>query len=429
MLRRRVSRNRRRERPARSVYLTIPGGDALEVYERNERNKTTLKHLGTVTGFNVPSGVAANDEMVLVTNSGNNTVSVVDPATMEITSVIKKGIGKRPVDVSFVQESDAAGRGRPAALYAVVANAGSDNVSIVDLVKGRGIKKIKVKDEPTDIFATVRWAGVKNSGDDSVSVINLDRAIPGRRVASRDRRLPPIPKVQHADTPAQTTAFEAVGWPTRHNDAALFVYTGNMTPFPTRQRDAGQGLGFSQITVIVARVQEQVLYRTGIYLDPNLVLFLLKMGVLTPVEYETSSGRLPTICAVPGIVATRSDGAGDTPATFSGGGITFNRNDDRLLWVAAKTAGKIFGGFGTLTALTFRLAQGPNFAKAIKKSGSADVDQPAGTFFANGISPRAAVPDTKAEDEDPFCRTLEAARSLQELRRAGHKPWAPFSIR
>ena len=202
-------------------------------------------------GFDLPSGVAANDEIVLVTNAGNNTVSVVDPDMLAITSVIKNGIGKRPMDVSIVQETEATARGHQGARYAVVANAGSDNISIVDLEKGLGIKKLKVQDEPTNIFATVRWAAVKNSGSDSVSIISLDRSIPGRRASSLGGQRPPVPKVQSIDTPQQTAGFDAVGWPTQANDAVLFIYTDNIPPFPPDAQNGARARPHYQGSVTV----------------------------------------------------------------------------------------------------------------------------------------------------------------------------------
>ncbi len=99
---------------------------------------------------------------VLVANSGDNTVSVVSPATYEEERTIPVGANPRSIAVS------------PTNAVAYVTNANSASVSVIDLTTRTVIDAIDVGDTPVGVgFAPDgRYAYVVNAGYGRVSVIN-----------------------------------------------------------------------------------------------------------------------------------------------------------------------------------------------------------------------------------------------------------------
>jgi YVTN family beta-propeller protein len=100
---------------------------------------------------------------VLVTNSGDDTVSVVSAATYEEEVRIPVGENPRGIAIS-----------PPPQAVAYVTNAGSDSVSVIELDTNTVIDTIDVGNTPVGVAFTPdgRRAYVVNAGQDRVSVIN-----------------------------------------------------------------------------------------------------------------------------------------------------------------------------------------------------------------------------------------------------------------
>jgi len=96
-----------------------------------------------VTTGSEPSALATDGDRLLVTNKGANTLSVVDPASGQVTSTFKVGLEPDGVAV--------APGGTDAKGLAVVANFGASTVSLVDLGTGRTTATIVVGSEPVAV--------------------------------------------------------------------------------------------------------------------------------------------------------------------------------------------------------------------------------------------------------------------------------------
>ena len=112
-----------------------------------------------------PSSVAITPDGAwgLVTNSGNDTVSVVDLAARAEMATIP--VGDHPYGVAIT----------PDGTWALVTNRADDTASVVDLATQTEVATIPVGDYPYGVAITPggAWALVTNRADDNVSVIDL----------------------------------------------------------------------------------------------------------------------------------------------------------------------------------------------------------------------------------------------------------------
>ncbi|MFJ1701792.1 IPT/TIG domain-containing protein [Streptomyces sp. NPDC088252] len=127
--------------------------------------------VATIPGLSAPLGVAVSRDTlrVYVTNSGANTVSVIDATTNTVTDTIPVGISPWGVAAS------------PDDLQVYVANNGSDTVSVIDATTNTVTDTIAVGHQPAGIAITPNNLDiyVANSGSNTVSVIqNLNQMAP-----------------------------------------------------------------------------------------------------------------------------------------------------------------------------------------------------------------------------------------------------------
>ncbi len=110
--------------------------------------------------FGASAALAQNK--VYVTNSNNNTVSVIDAATNTITATVP--VGSAPVAIALT----------PNNAFAYVANIVSDNVSVIDLATNTVTATVSVGDAPISVAITPdgAFAYVANLRSANVSVID-----------------------------------------------------------------------------------------------------------------------------------------------------------------------------------------------------------------------------------------------------------------
>ena len=118
------------------------------------------------TAGSAHSNTSSLDRTLIVTNWGDDTVSLVNIDTGEQLAVIS--VGNKPYDVKV----------GPAGRFAYVTNSGLSSLSVVDIQAVLEYSRIEVGRSPRDIalFGDGRRAVVANAGDDSISVVNLDNA-------------------------------------------------------------------------------------------------------------------------------------------------------------------------------------------------------------------------------------------------------------
>ncbi len=107
---------------------------------------------------------SSSHRTLIVTNWGDDTVSLVNVDSGEQFAVID--VGKNPYDVKV----------SPNGRFAYVTNSGSSSLSVVDIQAVLEDSKIEVGRSPRDIalFRDGSRAVVANAGDDSISIVNLE---------------------------------------------------------------------------------------------------------------------------------------------------------------------------------------------------------------------------------------------------------------
>ena len=122
------------------------------------------QNVGAIEAGHIPSdvGLSADGKIAYVTNSGDNSLTVIDTTTQRVIATIDD-IGNYPVAV-------AAGPGR---VY--VANMFDDTVSVIDATTNKQITTYAVGDQPIDLALSADGGQlyVVNAGADTVSVINV----------------------------------------------------------------------------------------------------------------------------------------------------------------------------------------------------------------------------------------------------------------
>ena len=126
--------------------------DSITIYEKNQRFD-----IGVGDG---PNKIAIKDGLAYVSNTRDNTISVINLKDKQIVKTIK--VGKGPIGIEVGDR------------YAYAINSGSDSVSVIDLKSLIVTSTINVENTPID--AVLRNDGtllyVTNLGSSSISVIN-----------------------------------------------------------------------------------------------------------------------------------------------------------------------------------------------------------------------------------------------------------------
>ena len=145
----------------RSVYVTNSGANTVSVMDT-----TTNTITATTIGFNQPTGLAIhpNGTRAYVANTGNNTISVINTATNTITAIdLPTGAAPRAIAIT------------PDGTRAYVANTGNNTISVIDTTTN-GITPISLPAGATPQAVAITPDGtrayVANPGNKTVSVID-----------------------------------------------------------------------------------------------------------------------------------------------------------------------------------------------------------------------------------------------------------------
>jgi len=120
-----------------------------------------------------PYGIAVGAGSVWTANSTDDTVSRIDPKTLEVKTI---RVGRQPTDVAI-------GEGA-----AWVTNSGDDTVSRIDLQANKEIAKIGVGHTPSDVAVGEGAVWVENTEADSVSRIDPKDNKAGKQIDVRGSR-------------------------------------------------------------------------------------------------------------------------------------------------------------------------------------------------------------------------------------------------
>ena len=153
-------------------------------------------------------------ERVIVLNSGEGTVSVIDVAD-SVTTGDPITVGSTPSSIAFNSDGS----------KAYVANRGSDSVSVIDVASRKTLSPITVGSEPTSVAVSVDGTAlyVANSLGNSVSVINVQTsAVSTILVGSHPRAV--------AFSPDGTTAYVTNSWD--NTVSVIDVRTATITGTP-----------------------------------------------------------------------------------------------------------------------------------------------------------------------------------------------------
>ncbi|GIM28553.1 hypothetical protein CPJCM30710_12190 [Clostridium polyendosporum] len=125
----------------------------------------TDKLIKKVDVGNNPSHIVftADGKYILVSNNGDNNVSVIDTKTYEIIKTISTGSGPHGFRISNYSK------------FAYVANMKEDTVSVLDLTNFVEVKKIKVGKAPmtTAVTSDGNTMVVSLNGEDSVAIVDI----------------------------------------------------------------------------------------------------------------------------------------------------------------------------------------------------------------------------------------------------------------
>jgi YVTN family beta-propeller protein len=128
-------------------------------------------------------GFTPDEEYVLVTNSGDNTVSVIDWGLRMVEHTIP--VGKNPQGISISPDSR----------FAYVANMGENTVSVIDLKQMKEVRKINVGEAPVT---------TKVTKDGKTMVVTLDKE---NALAVVDLTNNHVQKVPVGSNPAQVAIY------------------------------------------------------------------------------------------------------------------------------------------------------------------------------------------------------------------------------
>jgi YVTN family beta-propeller protein len=128
---------------SRKVYVTNTGSDSVSVID-----PVANTAIATITVGNHPFGVAATpDGKIYVTNLGSNTLSAINTATNKVIATIP--VGDQPIGVAVAPT--------PKSLLLYVANSNDNNVSVIDTATDKvilgGMNAIPVGNYPYGVTA------------------------------------------------------------------------------------------------------------------------------------------------------------------------------------------------------------------------------------------------------------------------------------
>jgi YVTN family beta-propeller protein len=111
------------------------------------------------------SDTAVSDDLLMVTNWGDDSVSLINVVSGQVLSTI--AVGHKPYDIKI----DPTGR------FAYVSDSGGSEISVIDIQANLEAYRIPVGTSPRDLelFRSGKRAVVANSGDDTISVLDLEK--------------------------------------------------------------------------------------------------------------------------------------------------------------------------------------------------------------------------------------------------------------
>lgn len=141
------------------VYVSNSGSNSVSVI-----NAATRAVIATIPVGSNPSGVvfSPNGNYAYAVNSGSNSVSVINTTTRTVVATIP--VGSAPLGAAV----------SPNGRYLYVANEGSGTVSVIDTTTNAVVRSVSVGSAPWGVVANPngKYVYVTNAGSDTVSVIN-----------------------------------------------------------------------------------------------------------------------------------------------------------------------------------------------------------------------------------------------------------------
>ena len=153
--------------PTGDIYVANSGNDTVSVI--NPSNNTVIKN---ITVGPSPRFIFSDYVSIYVANSGNDTVSVINPSNNTVIKNITVGPSPRFIYGDHSSDSNPSSSAIYSAIY--VANSGNDTVSVINPSNNTVIKNIIVGKSPQYIFGDPFSDAiyVANSGSEGISVIN-----------------------------------------------------------------------------------------------------------------------------------------------------------------------------------------------------------------------------------------------------------------
>jgi YVTN family beta-propeller protein len=153
------------------LYVTNTADNTVSVLDRVTNSLISVIQVGRS-----PKGVVVDPRgtYAYVANSGSNTVSIIDTMTNEIEDTIDLPLGIAPSGIAITRDGN----------YVFTANTESDNVSMIDTDLKKVIDTIRVGNRPVDLQVSPHgeWLYVSNQGSHDIYVIGLEG---GRQLADR----------------------------------------------------------------------------------------------------------------------------------------------------------------------------------------------------------------------------------------------------
>jgi YVTN family beta-propeller protein len=157
------------------LYVTNTADNTVSVLDR-----LTNSLISTIQVGKSPKGIVVNPRgtYAYVANSGSNTVSIIDTMTNEVEDTIDLPLGLAPSNLTITSDGK----------YVFTANTDSDNVSMIDTELKKVIDTIGVGHRPVDLQVSPsgQWLYVVNQGSSDLYVIRIDgTSLEDRQLAGR----------------------------------------------------------------------------------------------------------------------------------------------------------------------------------------------------------------------------------------------------
>jgi len=153
------------------LYVTNTADNTVSVLDRLTNSLISVIQVGRS-----PKGIVVNPRgtYAYVANSGSNTVSIIDTMTNEIEDTIDLPLGIAPSGIAITPDGN----------YVFTANTDSDNVSMIDTELKKVIDTIGVGHKPVDLQVSPQgeWLYVSNQGSHDIYVIGTEG---GRQLVDR----------------------------------------------------------------------------------------------------------------------------------------------------------------------------------------------------------------------------------------------------